>query len=293
VLRLTSFLDQRVDGRAIGVARIVLGVAAFLKGVVTLAHLINFQQSDALAFPYTSLELSFTSGPAANVVVALWLIAALLFTAGMATRVAGAVLTASIFLVIAIDQQMYSNHLYLLGTMTGLMTIAGPSARFSLDARWGRAAPTVPRWAVTLIKLQLTSVYLFAAITKLNEAFLSGSVIASAFDPAMRMRVERYVDLELLAWAAIATELALAFAFWSARGREFALPVGIAFHAMNVVMMNRGGMINLSIFALIMVSIMIVFFTEEPAGEQSPEAEEPEPARPATVAIESTAPAER
>lgn len=261
--RVTALLNQRVDGRALGIARIVLGLAALLKGLLTATSVYLFQSADVLRYPYTPFEVSTPSGTIALGVVFFWVIFAFLFMIGFGTRLSGALLALMIFLVIGLDQQFYSNHLYLLATVTALMTIAGAGAWYSIDAWRSPGERSVPRWAVLLIMLQLTSVYFFAAITKLNDGFLSGAVMERAFEPAMRERVEQLISLETLAPLAIVTELFLAFAFWHSRARLLALPAGLGFHVLNVAIMGRGGSINLAIFALIMLSMMLVFFTRD------------------------------
>jgi hypothetical protein len=261
VRSLTPFLDEQVDGRALGIARIVLGVAVLAKGLMTAMTLHEFQSADVLRFPYGPLELTTPQGIIATGASFFWIIFALLFIVGFGTRVTGALLTVSILLVIGVDQQMYSNHLYLTATLVALMTLAGAGARYSVDARLGSGDGLVPRWAVTLIKLQLTSVYLFAGITKLNEGFLSGRVLERSLEAAPRERIEQIVSLEILAPLAILTELFLAFAFWSSRLRYGALVIGVGFHITNVVVMDHSGAFNFTMFALVMLSMMMVFFT--------------------------------
>ncbi len=276
MLRINELLEQRVPAGPLGIARIVLGLAAVLKGVVTAASVNAYQNENVLRFPYTSLELSTPAGTFATAISLFWIIFALFFMVGFGSRVSGAFLSVMIFLVIGIDQQFYSNHLYLMGTLVALMTIADAGRSYSIDARRSGAnePATVPRWAATLIMLQLTSVYLFAALTKVNEGFLSGAVMESAFEPSMLERVERLMPLTALAPLAVTTELFLAFAFWHQRTRFMALPVALGFHALNVVIMGRGGAFNLSIFALVMLSMMLVFFTRESATVQSVQKDE-------------------
>lgn len=274
--RLTDLLDQRLDGRALGIARIILGLAAFLKGLLTAASVQQFQSADPLRFPYPVLgSVIPAEGVFGTLITLFWLVFALFFMIGYETRVSGALLTVMIFLVIGIDQQFYSNHLYLLGTVVALMTIAEAGNRYSIDARRSAGESTVPRWAVLLIMLQLTSVYFFAGVTKLNEGFLSGRVMERVFEPSMRERLERVIALDTLAPLAIMTELCLAFAFWHSRTRLVALPVAFGFHVMNVAIMGRGGMYNLAVFALIMLSMMVVFFTPGAAEIRPEPAEEP------------------
>ncbi len=246
----------------IGVARIILGIAAAFKGLLMLA-LVNAYNTDyVVELSYTNWKLSFPAGTFGLAVSLFWIIFAIFFTIGFGARLSGALLAFSIVLVLGIDQQFYSNHLYLLLTLVVLLTLAGPGVRYSVDNRRAPGDGAVPRWAVTLIMLQLTSVYGFAAITKLNDGFLSGRVMERAFDPAMLERVETLISLETLALLAIATELFLAVAFWHQRLQLVALPVAAGFHIANVVIMGSGSRLNLSIFALVMLSMMVVYFTQ-------------------------------
>jgi hypothetical protein len=258
---IASWLDERVDGSILGISRIILGVAAILKGLYTLGILHQFQNADTLRFPYMIPWLASVPDTVMTTVNVIWIILAVFFTIGYGTRISGAFLAISIFLIIGIDQQMYSNHLYLLGTVVALMSIADAGSVWSIDARRSESDRSVPRWAVTLIMLQLSSVYFFAAITKLNSDFLSGLVMIRSFEPSMLERVQRVFSLEHLAPLAVFTELFLAIAFWHPYYRWAALIIGGGFHTLNVLLMARGGSFNLAVFALVMISMMLVFFT--------------------------------
>jgi hypothetical protein len=278
--QLTDFLDHRVDGSVLGIARIILGIAALAKGIIVTGSVFSYQNQELLHFPYTAWGLAVPGGTFANIATMFWMIFAIFFLIGFGTRVSGLLLGLMIFLTIGIDQQLYSNHVYLLGTVVVLMAIADAGRTWSVDARRAQQSRSVPRWAVLLIMLQLTSVYLFAAVTKINEGFLSGAVMERSFEPSMLERVEILMPLEVLAPLAIVTELFLAAAFWHSTARWAALPVGIGFHALNVMIMGHGSWYNLSVFALVMLSMMLVFFTRmEVETERVPGRLEDRPAR--------------
>lgn len=146
--------------------------------------------------------------------------------------------------------EMYNQHLYLIGSICLILLV-------------NTAVPE-------LLKAQLTIVYAFAAITKLNEAFLSGTVIYAsavnrpfwhnvlAFEPA-------FWFLVALSAAAIATEAFLAFALWMRRLRWFALVVGVGFHAVMLILMTEdpASFLRLSIFSFLMLVLYIPFFRPE------------------------------
>ena len=132
------------------------------------------------------------------------------------------------------DQQTYSNHLYLMLPVAALLTVAQSGAALSLDARREGGRDWVPGWPVWLLCAQVSIVYGFAALAKLNPDFLSGSVVASylrrdgllALPDAWRS-LEPMLILSLLA---ICSEAFLAFALWVPRWRPAAMVVGLGLH---------------------------------------------------------------
>jgi uncharacterized membrane protein YphA (DoxX/SURF4 family) len=260
--RLTHFLNQRTDPRPLAIARIVIALAALVKILQMSFSLRQFATRDYVSFPYLIEFPAPESDTGALVVIGLWITFGVFFLLGLWTRIAGFGLALTILYAISIDQQLYSNHLYLLATLVALLTLADCGARFSLDAQSEVEKRDVPRWPVTLLKLQVTSVYLFAAVSKLNASFLDGTVIRIAFDPAMLERVTGVLSLETVAIAAITTELFLAFGFWISRVRWVAATGAATFHLMNVVMMDRGGSLNLAVFGVMMGAIILLFFSD-------------------------------
>ena len=284
---LIGWFQKRFDSRPLAIARIIVGLAALMKIFIFAPSIRRFFSSTGtMEFPVLFEPVIPRTETIALVLILLWVGFAALFLIGFWTRLAGAGLAIVILAVITFDQQLYSNHLYLLTTVVALLTLAGAGGRYSLDAWNDGARPSVPRWAATLLKLQLTSVYFFAAVSKLNSGFLEGTIFQLAFEPSMLQWIEAWVDLGTLAIAAIVTELFLAIAFWIPRVRWVALAAAIGFHLANVVIMDRGGAVNLFIFGMIMFSMMLVFFEDRfqpievaEASESPDEREIPAPVR--------------
>src|SRR6185369_9344845 len=88
-----------------------------------------------------------------------------------------------------------------------LIALAGPETR----------SESVLYWPILLLKLQLSIVYLFAALSKLNSQYLSGFMLAPNFRKSLMFppRV-----LSAFAAASILVEVFLAFALWSMRLRK-------------------------------------------------------------------------
>ena len=79
---------------------------------------------------------------------------------------------------LALDENLYSNHAYLLVLVAFLLVLADAGATLSLDSRLGwKTASTIPNWPLTLIRIQVSLMYLFTGLAKLNAVFLSGQIL--------------------------------------------------------------------------------------------------------------------
>ena len=97
---------------------------------------------------------------------------------GLRTRLCGTILTLSMAYTLFFDQQLYSNHLYLATLVVLLLTIADSAARWSLDARRLGRRDLILEWPTLLLKIQISIVYFYAALLKINPQYLSGTMIA-------------------------------------------------------------------------------------------------------------------
>ena len=152
-----------------------------------------------------------------------------------------------------------------------LLTIAESGARFSLDARWLSGRDLIPEWPILLLKIQISIVYFYAALVKVNPQYLSGAMLAS-FWPFNELAAlpggwSPAQILPFLAVVSILTELFLAVALWVPRLRWLALAVGVGFH---MVIIWTGGAqpgvpdIPFAIFALVTVAPYVLFFDFPP-----------------------------
>jgi hypothetical protein len=170
--------------------------------------------------------------------------------------------------VLLLDQQLYSNHLYLGILVTLLLTIADSGARFSLDARYRGRREWVAEWPILLLKAQVSIVYFFAALTKVNPAYLSGDVMAHFIHADLLQMVPAGWSLAALMRAlsilSIATELFIAFALWFAFWRRLALVAGLGLHLAIIFTGGRAmGVpdIPFTVFALLIVPLYALFFS--------------------------------
>ena len=256
---LVELLEARTDPRPLALCRIILGAAAFLRGLVSY-HLL-----DRLLRPETVSARWFEWLPPITrdwmlPYVGAWLVAAALFTLGYRTRWAGGALTALIAYHLAADQSLFWNHIYFLGVMVFLLTVADSDACYSVKwLRAGRPKTFARQWGVTLIKLQISLVYFYAACAKLNPTFLSGEVIerSLAYLPGALAFPGFYL---FTTWATIALEFFLPFALWRRSLRMWAIAGGLALHGLIPVLIGLYG--GLVVFSTSIVSTYLLFLDE-------------------------------
>ena len=227
------------------IARVGIGCAALLK-TIEVWPLLN-----GLARDPRIVQMPLAPWPRPSAVAATWLIGAwaglgVALAAGVSVRVTGVALAAIIGYVVTLDQQTYSNHLYLLALASLLLALAHTERH---------REP-----AVALLRWQLIIVYAFAAASKVNATFLSGSVIGMNLRPALR---EFASDRTLAALALIAV-VAEAFVAWGLMRPKWLVAgasVGIALHIGFVVLIRQT--FAMFLFAMICLSIYPLFWLDE------------------------------
>lgn len=187
----------------------------------------------------------------AAVIGFVWAAAAVLIIVGRFVRIASAaVIVAALALTFASNFHLFSQHLYVFIAI-GVILLLNQSVVF-------------------LLKVQLSIAYGFAALSKLNEAFLSGTVIYDSavhrpfwehlivFDPTSALLIP-------LSIAAVCTEAFLAIGFWFRATRWVALTIGLGFHTVMLVLMaaTPWSLWRLSIFGFLMVLLYAPFFSDE------------------------------
>ena len=263
-----SLLDRTTDARPLGVTRIVLGIAAVLFTLELAESLGRLGAPGMFRFPVVEQLAWIPGSPAVVGIIGLWAVTATAFLVGWYARVAGVVLVSLGMLVLSIDQQLYSNHLTLLTVLTGLVALADGGAALSLDARAGRGATRIPEWGIWLIKVQLTSLYAFAALSKLNPSYLSGSVMASYLRTDGPLAVPEawrsFEPMLVLSVVALLSELFLAVALWLPRWRRNAFVVGLGLHAF--ILLTFQPPLALLVFGLASLAPYVLFLHAAPAS---------------------------
>lgn len=272
-MRAGRLLAGRYSSKPVALLRIVLGLVAFVRAFEGFRVLWPLTDPAVVQVPF----VMWSPRPTALVLALLlgvWAVSAALFAIGWQTRSAGVALTLSLAGALFIDQQGYSNHLYLLTVLVGLLTLAGAGAAFSLDAAHGGGVETVERWPVLLMKLQVTVVYLFAALTKLNAAFLGGAVLRAQLGAGLVPVPDELPSgvVTFIAVAAVVIEFAIAAYLWHPRRRWVAVGAGVLLHGAITLLMAP--FLQLLVFTAIMWASYLLFIPAEP-GSRSVRSPEP------------------
>src|SRR5687767_2077372 len=142
---LRQFVTRTGSPRAVGVVRIGVGAAAVLKGFERAPVLDRLAGDGVVRIPYVIGQPTVLGVPT-ELIVVVWITLAAAFTLGAFTTVSGTALTVVLAAVVLSDQQLFSNHLYLLTWLVGLLTLARSGSALSIDARLGRGRRSIPVW---------------------------------------------------------------------------------------------------------------------------------------------------
>jgi hypothetical protein len=202
-----------------------------------------------------------TAMPAIIIVTGVWLAASAGLVVGYRARLSAAALCALTVLMYVADQNLWANHQYFLGLVTLLLALTESDAALSVRPRDGGAAgspATITAWPVTLLKIQLSIVYFFTAVAKVNPVFLSGASLAD--HRTMVAALAPPVAFAGLAVATVVSEFTLSFALWVKPLRWGAIALGLVLHGLAPAIL--GYYAGLIIFSVLAVSLYPLFLDQ-------------------------------
>jgi len=228
------------DAYVLGLVRVCLGVMLFVQALKALAALREGYFGDAFHWPFLPESLVAPRGAYTAIVVAELLLAALV-VAG--TRARGALLASALLgtYVLLCDRLQYHHNRWALACYAALLAFAPCDRSFFIGPAAGTRVGSL--WAARLAQAQVALVYVASGGSKLLDPdWRGGAVLGERFHlfgpDALEAGVPGWLlealaeptTASLLAKLAIATELGLAVALWSRRGRAVALWWGLWFH---------------------------------------------------------------
>jgi len=113
-------------------------------------------------------------------------------------------------------------------------------------------ATPVRSWALRLILLQLAILYFWAAVSKMNSAWLDGRTLDAQLSGSMESFIQGTVGYKGAAWIVVLTELVLAATIWWRRGWLVAAPLGLLLH---IGILKTG--FEIGLFAWLMIALYV------------------------------------
>lgn len=266
--RLAALTSERRRWPEAGVARVTVGVAVLVTLVQEGPRLLALSDPGSLHMGWTVGLPHLPVEAAWGLLIASGLLAAA-FLVGFRARWSGALLSLALTAILLADRQLYSNHLYLLVLEVGLLALAGAGRARGLDGR-RQGNEEVMVWPLLLLMAQVSMVYLFAGLAKLNPEFLSGAVLASLLGASLGGLEALEGWAPPLAAAAVlvaVVEAGLAAALWSRRLRRIAAVAGGLMHLCMMALVLDLGIVA---FTLATVGVYPLFLSRDRAEAGRP-----------------------
>jgi Vitamin K-dependent gamma-carboxylase len=253
---MRAVLTATMNPRPLAAARIIVGLVAVGFSFEWGRILLRASSGNFLALPvvsgWSSVHPPFVAG-----LFALSMGASLAMVMGLAGRLPAALVAVTAGVALLADEQTYSNHLVLLMMMATWLSLSSADQAFSLSR--SPKSKQVPYWPAFLIKMQITTLYGWTAIAKINEQYLSGEVVGTYVHSWMP------ISAQLLPAAAVLSILAEAFlsvALWIPSLRKIGYLVGAGLHVGIVVFLDSPA--PLVGFGALMLSGYVIFAYGKP-----------------------------
>ncbi|KAH8398796.1 hypothetical protein KR222_007293 [Zaprionus bogoriensis] len=237
----THWLQRPVDGAALGVFRMLYGLAMLIDiaeergggqldvryGEPQHCHFPLFNGMRALDYPLMGC-----------VYLCMWL-GAWGIMLGYRYRYSCATFVACYWYLFLLNKPSWNNHSYLFGLVGILLLCTQANSYCSLDS-WlnPRLRRSVPYWNYFLIKFQFFILYMYAGLKKFSLEWLSGYAMSNLsqhwlFAPFRQFLDEELIDLLIVHWFTAFFDLTIAFFMTCEKTRLWVTPFMISFHLMN------------------------------------------------------------
>ncbi|QJX46017.1 HTTM domain-containing protein [Hymenobacter taeanensis] len=166
---------------------------------------------------------------------------------GWRYRLNAFLLTVCYTLLFLAEQTRYINHLYLYCLIAAWLWLLPAHRACSVDVRQGRVSPafTVPAWVRYVFIFQLSLVYFYAGIAKLNPDWLLARPLSvwmapKAVYPVLGPVLGHWLTPWVMSYAGLAFDLLAApLLLWS-RTRRWMFAAAVLFHLSNVIIFGLG-----------------------------------------------------
>lgn len=194
----------------------------------------------------------------------LMLVSSLCIALGLFYRISSVLFFLTFTYVELIDKTYYLNHYYFISLIAFLMTLVPANRCFSLDVLRNpdKEVTQVPAWTITIFKLQLLIVYLFAGISKINSDWLFEAMPLKIWLPAnahlslIGPLLEKEVTAYVFSWFGMLFDIFIVFFLLNNSTRTVAYFFVILFHVFTAWFFKIG------MFPFVMMSMTLIFFSE-------------------------------
>jgi len=260
-----SMLLRGVDGASLAAFRIAFGVLMLWEVVRYFAHnwIREYWIEPTFHFQYLGFDWVLPwNGVGMYVHFGLLGVTAVGIALGYYYRACSILFLVGFAFQFVLEQARYLNHFYAAVLFALLLVVVPANAVWSVDS-WERSTSrksrSIPLWALWLLRFQVSCVYIFAAIAKLNDGWVSGAAwgimlqsrrgvplvdLLSAWD------VERFV----LGWGGLLFDLLVVPGLLWSRTRGIAFSLAVLFHFLNSQLFHIG------IFPWMMLAATTLFF---------------------------------
>jgi hypothetical protein len=274
------FFEERPT-EGIALFRIVWAGLLLCYFLIDLGNINDFYAPHAIVsyttaesqFPYWHLNIFKLFKPTYEVTYGLMVIYGISLVAsmiGLFTR--GSLIVALICMVSLHQRNMWllSSSEMLMRAITILLIVSPCGHSFSVDSLLGRFFPSFhqkrswPVWAVRLIQIQISVVYLWTCWHKMKgETWLDGTAVyyATRLEGLTNFKVPFLLDsklfIHLATWGTLLIEFSLGALIWVKKFRKPVMFIGILFH------LGIEYIMSIPFFELTMIVLLINFFTPE------------------------------
>ncbi len=164
-----------------------------------------------------------------------------------------------------IDITYYLNHYYFVSIVAFLLILVPANRYFSVDVarNLNLRQRTVSRWCILIFKLQITIVYTYAGLAKINHDWLFRALPLKIWLPAktslplIGWMFKYKLTAYLFSWAGMLFDTFIILFLAIRKTRILAYLAVVLFHAITGILFQIG------IFPLVMILVVTIFFSEE------------------------------
>lgn len=196
-------------------------------------------------------------------VFGLMILSAIGITVGFWYRISAVLFFLLFTYVELLDVSYYLNHYYFVSLVAGILCFLPANSSCSVDCirKPSIGRTTIPRWMIDLLKFQISCVYLFAGIAKINSDWLLNALPLKLWLPAqdaipiIGFAFKYEVTAYLSSWFGMIFDCLTPFLLMINRTRVVAYFFVVTFHIIT------GLLFQIGVFPIVMIVLTTLFFS--------------------------------